>query len=332
LTWELVFELHADQADLEPLTDALIEHGALSVSVDDLLAGSEAEQPQFGEPGSDIHMRPWPVSRVRVLISDALEPQAWWQDLTTALPVLAASPMQAHAVEASDWVTLSQSSFEPIVIRDTLWVGPHWHTTPDAFLRAPRWHLSIDPGMAFGTGGHPTTQLCLEALLTIFSRPHESSPPGPARVLDLGCGSGILAIAAARLGANQVLAVDIDPVALQTTRRNADINGVSSQVIVADACTPIPDQFDLVVANILAQPLKVLAPMILSAVASNGGLVLSGLLTRQEDEVRAAYAAIDPGQETRLIPLGSHDGWLCLGFWPTGVKGPDSPHPSYKAH
>ena len=327
MTWELVFELHADQADLEPLTDALLEHGALSVSVDDLLAGSEAEQPQFGEPGADIHMRPWPVSRVRVLISDALEPQAWWLSLATALPVLAASPMQAHAVEESDWVTLSQASFEPIVIRDTLWVGPHWHITPDAFLRAPRWHLSIDPGMAFGTGGHPTTQLCLEALLTIFSQPSQAGGAGPTRVLDLGCGSGILAIAAARLGASHVLAVDIDPMALETTRRNAEINGVGSQLTVADARTPIPDPFDLVVANILAQPLKVLAPLILGAVASHGGLVLSGLLTRQEDEVRAAYAAIDPQQQNKMISLGSRDGWLCLGFWPTGVNAPDSLSP-----
>jgi ribosomal protein L11 methyltransferase len=327
LTWELVFELHADQADLEPLTDALLEHGALSVSVDDLLAGSEAEQPQFGEPGADIYMRPWPVSRVRVLISDALEPQAWWQSLTTALPVLAASPMQAHAVEESDWVTLSQASFEPIVIRDTLWVGPHWHTTPDAFLRAPRWHLSIDPGMAFGTGGHPTTQLCLEALLTIFSQPSQASATGPTRVLDLGCGSGILAIAAARLGASHVLAVDIDPMALETTRRNAEINRVGSQLTVADARTPISNPFDLVVANILAQPLKVLAPLILGAVAAHGGLVLSGLLSRQEDEVRAAYAAIDPQQQNKMISLGSRDGWLCLGFWPTGVNAPDSLSP-----
>lgn len=320
MTWELVFELHADQADLEPLTDALLEHGALSVSVDDLLAGSEAEQPQFGEPGSDIHMRPWPVSRVRMLISDELEPQAWWQALTVALPVLAASPMQAHAVEESDWVSLSQSSFEPIVIRDVLWVGPHWHTTPDAFRQPPRWHLSIDPGMAFGTGGHPTTQLCLEALLTIFSQPSASAP---TQVLDLGCGSGILAIAAAKLGARHVLAVDIDPMALQTTRHNADINGVGSQLTVADARTPIPNSFDLVLANILAQPLKLLAPMILGAVASHGGLVLSGLLTRQEDEVRAAYAAIDPQQQNKMVSLGSRDGWLCLGFWPTGVQAPD---------
>jgi ribosomal protein L11 methyltransferase len=324
LTWELVFELHADQADLEPLTDALLEHGALSVSVDDLLAGSEAEQPQFGEPGSDIHMRPWPVSRVRMLISDELEPQAWWQALTVALPVLAASPMQAHAVEESDWVSLSQSSFEPIVIRDVLWVGPHWHTTPDAFRQPPRWHLSIDPGMAFGTGGHPTTQLCLEALLTIFSQPSASAP---TQVLDLGCGSGILAIAAAKLGARHVLAVDIDPMALQTTRHNADINGVGSQLTVADARTPIPNSFDLVLANILAQPLKLLAPMILGAVASHGGLVLSGLLTRQEDEVRAAYAAIDPQQQNKMVSLGSRDGWLCLGFWPTGVQAPDSLSP-----
>ena len=323
MTWELVFELHADQADLEPLTDALLEHGALSVSVDDLLAGSVAEQPQFGEPGADIHMRPWPVSRVRVLISDALEPQAWWLSLATALPVLAASPMQAHAVEESDWVTLSQASFEPIVIRDTLWVGPHWHITPDAFLRAPRWHLSIDPGMAFGTGGHPTTQLCLEALLTIFSQPSQAGGAGPTRVLDLGCGSGILAIAAARLGASHVLAVDIDPMALETTRRNAEINRVGSQLTVADARTPIPNPFDLVVANILAQPLKVLAPLILGAVASHGGLVLSGLLTRQEDEVRAAYAAIDPQQQNKMISLGSRDGWLCLGFWPTGLRASD---------
>ncbi|MFZ9122127.1 MAG: 50S ribosomal protein L11 methyltransferase [Burkholderiaceae bacterium] len=324
MTWELVFELHADQADLEPLTDALLEHGALSVSVDDLLAGSEAEQPQFGEPGSDIHMRPWPVSRVRMLISDELEPQAWWQALTVALPVLAASPMQAHAVEESDWVSLSQSSFEPIVIRDVLWVGPHWHTTPDAFRQPPRWHLSIDPGMAFGTGGHPTTQLCLEALLTIFSQPSASAP---TQVLDLGCGSGILAIAAAKLGARHVLAVDIDPMALQTTRRNADINGVAAQLTVADARTPIPNSFDLVLANILAQPLKLLAPMILGAVASHGGLVLSGLLTRQEDEVRAAYAAIDPQQQNKMVSLGSRDGWLCLGFWPTGVQAPDSLSP-----
>ncbi|MFZ9983277.1 MAG: 50S ribosomal protein L11 methyltransferase [Burkholderiaceae bacterium] len=324
MTWELVFELHADQADLEPLTDALLEHGALSVSVDDLLAGSEAEQPQFGEPGSDIHMRPWPVSRVRMLISDELEPQAWWQALTVALPVLAASPMQAHAVEESDWVSLSQSSFEPIVIRDVLWVGPHWHITPDAFRQPPRWHLSIDPGMAFGTGGHPTTQLCLEALLTIFSQPSASAP---TQVLDLGCGSGILAIAAAKLGARHVLAVDIDPMALQTTRRNADINGVAAQLTVADARTPIPNSFDLVLANILAQPLKLLAPMILGAVASHGGLVLSGLLTRQEDEVRAAYAAIDPQQQNKMVSLGSRDGWLCLGFWPTGVQAPDSLSP-----
>ncbi|MGA1659437.1 MAG: 50S ribosomal protein L11 methyltransferase [Burkholderiaceae bacterium] len=324
MTWELVFELHADQADLEPLTDALLEHGALSVSVDDLLAGSEAEQPQFGEPGSDIHMRPWPVSRVRMLISDELEPQAWWQALTVALPVLAASPMQAHAVEESDWVSLSQSSFEPIVIRDVLWVGPHWHITPDAFRQPPRWHLSIDPGMAFGTGGHPTTQLCLEALLTIFSQPSASAP---TQVLDLGCGSGILAIAAAKLGARHVLAVDIDPMALQTTRHNADINGVGSQLTVADARTPIPNSFDLVLANILARPLKLLAPMILGAVASHGGLVLSGLLTRQEDEVRAAYAAIDPQQQNKMVSLGSRDGWLCLGFWPTGVQAPDSLSP-----
>ncbi|MGA1692062.1 MAG: 50S ribosomal protein L11 methyltransferase [Burkholderiaceae bacterium] len=324
MTWELVFELHADQADLEPLTDALLEHGALSVSVDDLLAGSEAEQPQFGEPGSDIHMRPWPVSRVRMLISDELEPQAWWQALTVALPVLAASPMQAHAVEESDWVSLSQSSFEPIVIRDVLWVGPHWHITPDAFRQPPRWHLSIDPGMAFGTGGHPTTQLCLEALLTIFSQPSASAP---TQVLDLGCGSGILAIAAAKLGARHVLAVDIDPMALQTTRHNADINGVAAQLTVADARTPIPNSFDLVLANILAQPLKLLAPMILGAVASHGGLVLSGLLTRQEDEVRAAYAAIDPQQQNKMVSLGSRDGWLCLGFWPTGVQAPDSLSP-----
>jgi ribosomal protein L11 methyltransferase len=259
-----------------------------------------------------------------MLISDELEPQAWWQALTVALPVLAASPMQAHAVEESDWVSLSQSSFEPIVIRDVLWVGPHWHTTPDAFRQPPRWHLSIDPGMAFGTGGHPTTQLCLEALLTIFSQPSASAP---TQVLDLGCGSGILAIAAAKLGARHVLAVDIDPMALQTTRHNADINGVGSQLTVADARTPIPNSFDLVLANILAQPLKLLAPMILGAVASHGGLVLSGLLTRQEDEVRAAYAAIDPQQQNKMVSLGSRDGWLCLGFWPTGVQAPDSLSP-----
>lgn len=318
MTWELVFDIHEGQVDLEGLTDALLEHGALSVSVEDLMAGEAGELPRFGEPGSPTDIQSWPISHLRVLLGRQLDPRDWWVLVSAAESSLASLPMAYHRVEEADWVATSQAAFDPIVIEDRLWIGPHWHRPPADFTVAPRLSLSIDPAMAFGTGGHPTTELCLRALLGLY-RIGQSSR-GPRRVLDLGCGSGILAIAAAALGASEVTAIDIDPLALETTGHNAHINHVGDRIRIQTAATCQSSRYDLVMANILAQPLKLLAPSILRAVDQGGGLILSGLLSRQEQEIRTAYAEVDPVAASRMTRLFEQDGWLCFGFWPESFQ------------
>ncbi|MFM1827712.1 MAG: hypothetical protein RLY67_1093, partial [Pseudomonadota bacterium] len=268
-------EQSASEDWLESLSDELLaQPGCLSVTVDDCLADSQAEQAIFGEPGSTLSMRPWGVSQFTVLVSEDISPRHWWANVQVSLPALAQVEAEPFEWADADWVLQSQSQFEPIAISPRLWVGPHWHEVPAQWRVPGAVALRIDPGRAFGTGGHATTRLCLQALDRLVQ-------PG-MRVLDLGCGSGILAIAAKRLGAGYVAAVDIDEVALETTRQNIALNGLSNgDVAVLHASEPMFADFDLVVANILAQPLKLMAPLIWSRTRPQGAFLIAGLLSRQ---------------------------------------------------
>jgi ribosomal protein L11 methyltransferase len=288
--------LVVDEDHAEPLSDALLAEGALAVSVEDAEADSPAEQALFGEPGSEPARLAWRRSRLRVLVDGGSEQVA--SLIAQACDTLAL-PLPAwddQPVPEQDWVRQTQAQFTPIQVAPALWIVPTWHTPPDAQAL----NLRIDPGAAFGTGTHPTTQLCLRWLA--------AHPPRGARVLDYGCGSGILAIAAALLGAAQVIGTDIDPQALVTARANASLNEVPVQYTGPQ---DLPSgRFDLVLANILANPLKVLAPALLARVDAGGALVLAGLLERQADELIDLYAQFDP--HLPLTVFATADGWSCL--------------------
>ena len=280
-----------DAHHAEKLSDALFAAGALSVSVEDADAGTERETPQFGEPGSP-DMPLWQTSRVVALFEPA-------DDLATRIAAakaevdLSSAPTEMTEVAEQDWVRLTQSQFDPIRINDQLWIVPSWHVAPnpDAI------NLVLDPGLAFGTGSHPTTRLCLEWLCEKVSR--------GGTALDYGCGSGILALAAAKLGAESVVGVDIDERALEAAAENASRNGVSLRLLHSQQ--PLTEQFDLVVANILTNPLCVLAPLIAGKVAPGGRLALSGVLEAQAEQVIAAYAP-----HIRLTVGDTLDGWIRL--------------------
>jgi len=295
MAWQNVTFL-TDAAHAEALCDALLDGGALAASIEDADAGTPDEQPQFGEPGS-VNTPGWTHSRVLALF----EPDA---DVAGMLAVAAASVGLATApvftVEAlaeQNWVQLTQSQFDPIRVSERLWIVPSWHEAPDPAAV----NLILDPGMAFGTGSHPTTRLCLEWL--------ERNVSDGCTLLDYGCGSGILAIAAARLGAGRVAGVDIDPQAVEAAYANAERNGVDA--LFADSAQPVAGEYDLVVANILSNPLRVLAPAICAHVRSGGRLALSGILREQADEIIAIYATWLP-----LTVADSREDWVCLA----GVK------------
>lgn len=324
-----------DETWIDQLTDQLLEAGALSVSVEDPLAQQpEVERPLFGEPGAPIQMRAWPVCRVAVHLEAAEDPAAWWQALSIGLPSTTRCSMEVRLLEDQDWVSHTQRQFEPIEVGlpgvpARLWVGPSWTTMPPEFSRPPQLGLVIDPGMAFGTGGHATTQLCLQALLRACQW------SCPESLLDMGTGSGILALAAIHLGMRRVVGVDLDPVAIEVARANWQSNPLRHAVDKgADpvgaaldegphpaspqflhASQPPEGQFDLVVANILAQPLRLLAPLLWSRVRPGGGLVLSGILDRQADELIECYAAAAPDRP-RLQGLAVREGWVCLAHLP----------------
>lgn len=284
--------LQADATRAEALSEALMEHGALSVSIDDADAGTEAEKPQFGEPG----MHPaslWDHSRVVALFDTDADLAEALATASAAAGLDAVPPFTIEEVAEQNWVQLTQSQFDPIRITDRLWIVPSWHKapTPDAI------NLILDPGMAFGTGSHPTTRLCLEWLTDVIE-------PG-VTVLDYGCGSGILAIAAARLGAGDVTGVDIDEKAVETAANNAETNGVKLHLQVS--AKPLDGTFQRVVANILTNPLKMLAPLLAARVAPGGRLALSGVLEAQANEVIEAYAPF-----IALTVGATHDGWVRL--------------------
>ncbi len=285
----------ADEECAETLSDVLMEHGALSVAVEDQEAGSDAEQALFGEPGMPAPRQSWQHNLVRALFSDEAGADA---ALLAVLGLGLLPDLQGvtqQDVPEQDWVRLTQSQFQPVCIADRVWIVPSWHAAPEGADLIIR----LDPGLAFGTGTHPTTQLCLEWLV-------RHGPLSGVDVLDYGCGSGILAIAAALLGSPRVSGVDIDTDAVDAARANAEANGVK-----LDRCCHVdelPEQrFDVVVANILASPLRLLAPMLAARCKPGGQLVLSGILARQADELIATYA---PFANLRID--GERDGWVCL--------------------
>ncbi|WP_217588317.1 50S ribosomal protein L11 methyltransferase [Burkholderia pyrrocinia] len=288
---ELVVELAREHA--EALSDALLDLGALSVSVEDADADTPDEQPLFGEPGLVPDRTAWQHSRVVALLSPDHEPAVLLAAAANEIGLADAPKFDVREVEEQDWVRLTQSQFEPIPIGERIWVVPSWHDAPDPDALV----LELDPGLAFGTGSHPTTRLCMEWL-------EQSVKPGQS-VLDYGCGSGILAILAKKCGANPVIGIDIDPQAVESARQNSERNRAEVTYGLPDAC---PDgEFDIVVANILSNPLKLMASMLASKVKPGGRIALSGVLARQADEVAAVYA--------RYIDISvwrEHEGWVCL--------------------
>lgn len=284
--------LQADADKAEALSDALMEAGALSVSIEDADAGTEAETPQFGEPGH-LPTSLWDHSRVIALFDRNAVFEPMLAEAASAAGLSAVPPYTTEAIEEQNWVQLTQSQFDPIRITERLWIVPSWHDAPDAGAI----NIELDPGMAFGTGSHPTTRLCLEWLC-------EAIQPGQS-VLDYGCGSGILGIAAVRLGAGDVLGVDIDEKAVEAALDNARRNEVSMRV--QHSGIALAETFDVVVANILTNPLCVLAPAIAARIAAGGRVALSGVLEQQSGQVIEAwapYVALEVG--------ATSEGWVRL--------------------
>ncbi len=300
MSWtEVVIEIAREHA--EALSDALMEAGALSVSVEDADEGTEAEKPLFGEPGMEPKEAAWDRSRVVALTDTDADQFAIVQEAANAIQLPVVPSFTTRAVADADWVRLTQSQFEPIHIGKNIWVVPSWHEAPDPDGLI----LELDPGLAFGTGSHPTTRLCMEWL--------EAHPAPGKSVLDYGCGSGILAMVAKKLGADDVAGVDIDPQAIESARANAERNNCTIDFYVPDDLAVAPNQrhakgqFDIVVANILSSPLKLMAPMLSGRVAPGGSLILSGVLARQAEEVAAAYAPF-----IKLGVWAEQDGWVAL--------------------
>ena len=293
--WQNVSFL-TDASHAEPMCDVLLEAGALSASIEDADAGTADEKPQFGEPGS-VNSPGWAHSRVVALFEPDADVAALLAHASAAIGLAGVPAWTVEEVAEQNWVQLTQSQFDPIRVSERLWIVPSWHETPDPAAV----NLILDPGMAFGTGSHPTTRLCLEWL--------ERNVSQGCRLLDYGCGSGILAIAAARLGAGSVAGVDIDPQAVEAARANAERNGVTA--LFADSAQPVAGEYDLVVANILSNPLRVLAPAICAHVRSGGSLALSGILREQADEIIAIYAQWLPMQVADV-----REDWVCLA----GIK------------
>ena len=292
MMFELILLAHV--AQVEPLSDALEALDALSVSVEDADAQTPAEQALFGEPGMPPPKAGWERSRVVSLFSseasarDAATVLAA-QDFFAGCQVLAIQP-----VPEQDWVRLTQSQFTPVEITPEFWIVPTWHEPP----AQARQVIRLDPGLAFGTGTHPTTRMCLRWIASNSS----SRPLGG--VLDYGCGSGILAIGAAKFGASAIDAVDIDEAAVQSTLANAQANDVNLNAGLPDKVAGL---YQTVLANILATPLKVLAPLLCARVAPGGALVLAGILERQADELKAAYAPY-----CQLQVADQEDGWILM--------------------
>jgi ribosomal protein L11 methyltransferase len=299
--------LLAKEAEVENLSDALMEIDALSVSVEDADADTEHEEALWGEPGMPVPREAWQRSTLKSLFpteAEALEAatlilaQDWAHDVHV---------QGIQPVDEQDWVRLTQSQFQPVPITETFYIVPTWHAVPPA----ARTVMRLDPGLAFGTGTHPTTRMCLKWIA------QNAGAYAGRPVLDYGCGSGILAIGAALHGSGAVDAVDIDPAAVDATHANADANlrhlkdaagRMPIRAGLPDLVGEAAQAYPLVLANILATPLKMLAPLLAGHVAPGGHLVLAGILARQEDELKAAYAEVG----LQLQVANEEDGWILM--------------------
>ncbi len=297
MSWtEIVIEAPREHA--EQLSDALMEAGALSVSVEDADEGTDAERPLFGEPGMEPEQHAWDHSRVVALADADVDAGALVGEACEQCGLAQSLPFTLRSVAEQDWVRVTQSQFDPIHIGQKIWVVPSWHDAPEPGALV----LELDPGLAFGTGSHPTTRLCMEWL--------EQNVHAGQSLLDYGCGSGILAMLGRKLGASPVEGVDIDPQAIVSARDNGERNRCD------DIHWFLPEDFgaerastayDIVAANILSGPLKLMAPMLCGRVAPAGALVLSGVLARQADEVIAAYTP-----HIVLSVWAEREGWVAL--------------------
>jgi ribosomal protein L11 methyltransferase len=290
LSW-LSVAIQTTAETAEPLSDALLAEGALSVTVTDAADGAFQEQPIFGEPGEFAGF--WNECVVTALFATEADIPAAMDNACSTIDIQAITSHQTTIVDDQDWVRLTQNQFEPIEISPRLWIVPTWHQAPNPNAI----NLILDPGRAFGTGSHPTTLLCLRWL--------EREIKGGEIVLDYGCGSGILAIAAAKLGAATVIGTDIDPVAIEVARANAKDNDVAADFQLPDQLTGPPA--DVTIANILANPLQVLAAIIIEKTRPGGWIVLSGILKNQALGVMDRYNhAVD------LKLAGEDSDWVCL--------------------
>ena len=287
--------INVNDAVAERLADALMENGALSAAIEDAYAGTENEQAIFGEPGMPTEQI-WQQSKVIVLFGENDDAAAMIQAASQACG-LKDLAYTSEILADQDWVRLTQAQFDPIQISERLWITPSWHEAPNSNAV----NLQLDPGLAFGTGSHPTTRLCLKWLDTQLK--------GSESVLDYGCGSGILTIAALKLGAGSAVGVDIDEQAIRASKDNAAQNNVDAQFYLPDG---LPQgQFDIVVANILANPLRMLGEMLAARTKQGGRIVLSGLLDEQVEELSGIYR-----QWFDIEPAEIDEGWARL----SGVK------------
>lgn len=291
------FKLLADERSAEALSDMLLDAGAYSAAIEDADADRPDEQPLYGEPGMEPENRAWPRSVVSVLADDAF-------DIETALAIAQKAiggekpqVLSAAPVEDQDWVRVTQAQFQPTKVSERLWIVPTWCELPDEKAI----NVRLDPGVAFGTGSHPTTHLCLEWL-------DEHVAPTDD-VLDYGCGTGILAIAAKKLGAKSACGADIDPQAVEAAVENARQNETDAAFFLPEGL-PAGKTYGIVVANILANPLKLLAPALCERVAPGGALVLSGILAKQADEIIAHYKGVAPGIALSL--WRTEGDWVCI--------------------
>ena len=299
MAWLLV-KIEATEQNADAISDALMTIGALSASIEDANAETPAEQAIFGEPSSaEIQYPPpgiWQQNIVTAMFDEGADVAAVIKALCAETGI-ASFKYLTETIAEQDWVRATQAQFDPIKITDKLWIVPTWHNAPNADAV----NIVLDPGLAFGTGSHPTTSLCLE-WLSKQNLVNQS-------VLDYGCGSGILAIAASKLGACPVKGVDIDSQAIVSSTYNAQQNQVN--VSFYDADTFKHEIFDIVVANILSSALMVLAPALAKYCKTGAQLALSGILQQQQDMLIARY-----NEWFKMDTPTQKDTWVLL----TGTK------------